>query len=223
MTAGGPRAMPRYDTVLFDLDGTLLDSIPLIIESFHHTLAAFGVPPVRDEVLLAGVGTPLASQLATWAPDAATTEAMVAAYRAYNLEHHDERVRAYPGVASTIEVLLAKKVRLGVVTSKSGHSARMGLRTMRLEGFMEVMICAEDVKNHKPHREPVDRALELLGASAETTLFVGDSLHDMLAGRAAEVHTGAALWGPFGQAILAEGEPTHWLDSPEDVLALVLD
>ena len=214
--------MPRYPTVLFDLDGTLLDSIPLILESFHHTLRAFAFPPRPDAELLRGVGTPLATQLALWARDAAELDAMVAAYREYNLRHHDDRVRAFPGVVETVSALRAAGVRIGVVTSKGRSTAFRGLRAAGLEDAVEAAVCAEDVTRAKPHREPVDRAIALLGAVAEATLFIGDSLHDLHAGRAAAVPTGAALWGPFPADELAAGQPTHWLDSPEQILRLVL-
>lgn len=214
--------MLRYRTVLFDLDGTLIDSIGLILESFHHTAAAFGIPARTDAEWLRGVGTPLASQLAAWAADAAALEAMVAAYRAYNLTHHDARVRVYPGVEAAVKALRAEGVRLGVVTSKGRLTAERGLRAVGLEGAVEAMVCVEDVTHGKPHREPVDRALALLGAAPEGALFVGDSVHDMQAGLAAAVATGAALWGPFDAAELAEGAPTHWLASPEELVGLVL-
>ncbi len=214
--------MPRYPTVLFDLDGTLLDSIPLILDSFHHTLRAFDFPACPDAELLRGVGTPLVAQLARWARDAAELEAMAAAYREHNLRHHDERVRAFPGVVEAVAALRAAGVRIGVVTSKGRSTALRGLRTAGLGDAVEVSVCAEDVTRAKPHREPVDRALALLGAAAAGTIFVGDSLHDLHAGRAAFVSTGAALWGPFPADELAAGEPTHWLDSPEALLRLVL-
>lgn len=214
--------MPRYPTALFDLDGTLIDSIGLIVDSCHHTFATFGLPRRRDEEHIQGIGTPLAAQFAPWAPDAATLEAMIATYRSYNLEHHDSRVRAYPGIARAMEALRAEGIRIGLVTSKIRPTAQRGLRAAGLDGIMEVMVCAEDTQNHKPHREPVDRALTQLGAAPDATIFVGDSVHDMRAGRAAAVPTAAALWGPFPRADLAATEPTHWLTSPDDILAVVL-
>ena len=96
------------------------------------------------------------------------------------------------------------------------------LRVAGLDGAMDVMICVEDVHHPKPHREPVDRALAELGAAPDTAVFIGDSVHDMNAGRAAGVPTAAALWGPFPRADLAATEPTHWLASPEEIVPLVL-
>ncbi len=214
--------MPAYANVLFDLDGTLIDSIGLIVDSFHHTTDAFGLPRQRDEVWLAGIGTLLRTALAPWARDEAMLDALVATYRAYNVEHHDARVRAYPGAREAVLELLAAGVRLAVVTSKNRQGTLRGLRAAGLSDVIEVLVCSDDVTHHKPHREPVDRAVSLLAADRAATLFVGDSVHDMHAGRAAEVRTGAALWGPFARADLERGEPTHWLASPRDVVALAL-
>jgi len=214
--------MPRYATVLFDLDGTLIDSIGLIIDSFHYTAAQFGLPPRSDAEWLAGIGTPLRAAFAPYVKDAGEMEAIVGVYREYNMAHHDDRVRAFPGVPAAVRALAAGGIRLGVVTSKSLQGTRRGLRAAGLEGVIEVLVCSDDVTRAKPHREPVDRAVALLAADPEATLFVGDSVHDMHAGRAAEVGTGAALWGPFERRHLAPAEPHHWLDAPGDVVRLAL-
>ena len=214
--------MASYSTVLFDLDGTLIDSIRLILDSYHHAFAVHGLPPQDDAVFLRGVGTPLGVALAAWAPNEVARDALIATYRAYNLEHHDARVRAYPGVPAAVRALRADGIRLGVVTSKNRPGTERGLRVAGLDGVLEVLVCAEDVENPKPHREPVDRAVALLGADPRATLFVGDSPHDLHAGRAAGVATGAALWGPFRRADLAAGAPSHWLASPEEVVRLAL-
>src|SRR6185436_429169 len=118
--------------------------------------------------------------------------------------------------------LIEAGVELAVVTSKNRPGTLRGLRAAGLADVIEALVCSEDVENAKPHREPVDRALALLGADPEATLFVGDSLHDMHAGRAAAVRTGAALWGPFRRADLEERQPSHWLSAPEDVVRLAL-
>lgn len=214
--------MARYTTVLFDLDGTLIDSIRLILDSFHHTFSTFGRPPRSDADWLAGVGTPLRTAFAPWVKDDAELDAMIDAYRAYNLHHHDAQVRPYPGIVAMVRALAAEGVRLGVVTSKNRHGTHRGLVAAGLDEILTHRVCSEDVTRPKPDREPVDRAVALTGADPRRTLFVGDSLHDMHAGRSAGVDTGAALWGPFERAHLEASEPRHWLDSPERLLSLVL-
>ena len=151
--------MPRYAAVLFDLDGTLIDSIGLIVESFHHTFATFGLPPESDAVWLGGIGTPLRGVLAPWARDEAMLRGHAAtAYRVHFVEHHDARVRAYPGIPAVVRRLLAAGIRLAVVTSKNRPGTLRGLRAAGLEGAIEALVCAEDVQNAKPHREaPVDQ------------------------------------------------------------------
>jgi pyrophosphatase PpaX len=213
--------MAAIQTVLFDLDGTLIDSIRLILDSYHHTLAAHGVPPRTDEDWLRGVGTPLSVQFAEWRDDLGKLEAMVATYRAYNLAHHDRMVTVYPGVVAAIEAIRAAGRRTGLVTSKNRQGALRGLTLVRLEAMMDVLVCADEVANPKPHPEPVEKAVALLGADPATTVYVGDSIHDMVSGRAAGVRTAAALWGPFGREHLELATPDYWLETPADLLTLL--
>lgn len=214
--------MPRYSTVLFDLDGTLLDSTRLILDSFHHTFAVHGLPAQPDEAFLAGVGTPLRIEFAKYHEHPEKIEAMIATYREYNFHHHDRMVSAFPGAIACVRALAEAKVRLGIVTSKGRHGTKIGLESLTLTNIFEVVVCAEDVTRHKPDPEPVRHALTQLGANAAETLFVGDSLHDMRAGRGAAVATGAALWGPSTRKTLALTEPTHFFERFDEITALVL-
>jgi pyrophosphatase PpaX len=213
--------MPRYDTVLFDLDGTLIDSVRLILDSYHHTLAVHGLPGRSDEFWLRGLGTPLQAQFREWAEDPDQIQALVTTYREYNLAHHDDQVSAYPGVVEMVAAVRAAGARTALVTSKNRDGALRGLRVVGLEDTMEVVVGVDDVENAKPHAEPVLRALSWLEVSPDTAIFVGDSVHDMQSGRAAGVATGAVLWGPFGREHLEPAEPDHWLASPADLLTLL--
>ena len=213
--------MPAIHTVLFDLDGTLIDSVRLILDSYHHTLAAHGLPPRTDEEWLRGVGTPLTVQFAEWRDERGTLEAMIATYREYNLKHHDRMVRVYPGVVEAVREIREAGVRTGLVTSKNRLGALRGLTLVRLEKMMDVMVCADEVTNPKPHPEPVEKAVALLGADPATTVYVGDSIHDMQSGRAAGVRTVAILWGPFGRTHLEGAKPDYWIENPEQLVGLV--
>jgi pyrophosphatase PpaX len=214
-------AMTAIRTVLFDLDGTLIDSVRLILDSYHHTLAAHDLPPRTDDEWLAGVGTPLTAQFAAWADDPDTLQALIATYRDYNLKHHDRMVTVYPGVVEVVQALKADGVATGLVTSKNRTGAVRGLTLVRLEALMDVLVCADEVENPKPHPEPVEKAVRLLGADPRSTVYVGDSIHDMHSGRAAGVRTAAVLWGPFGRNHLEGAQPDYWLERPEELLALV--
>jgi pyrophosphatase PpaX len=213
--------MPPIRTVLFDLDGTLIDSVRLILDSYHHTLAAHGLPPRSDEEWLEGVGTPLAAQFAAWQDTAGLLDALITTYREYNLKHHDRMVTVYPGVVDVVKALKEAGIPTGLVTSKNRVGALRGLTLVRLESLMDVLVCSDEVDNPKPHPEPVEKAVRLLHADPATTVYVGDSIHDMRSGRAAGVLTAAVLWGPFGRSQLEGAQPDYWLEKPEDLLSLV--
>jgi pyrophosphatase PpaX len=213
--------MATLRTVLFDLDGTLIDSIRLILDSYHHTLSQHKLPARSDEDWLKGVGTPLHVQFSEWRELPETLEAMIATYREYNLKHHDRMVTVYPGVLEAVREIKAAGLQTGLVTSKNRQGALRGLNLVGLEALMDVLVCCDEVTNPKPHPEPVEKAVELLGADPSTTLYVGDSVHDMVSGRAAGVKTAAALWGPFGRAHLEGAKPDYWLETPGDLVELV--
>ena len=213
--------MPTLRTILFDLDGTLIDSVQLILDSYRHTLAAHGLPPLSDDEWLRGVGTPLSAQFAPWRDDQGTMEALIDTYREYNLANHDRMVREFPGVVEAVRGVRARGLKTGLVTSKARQGALRGLRLVGLDDAMDVLVCADEVRNAKPHPEPVETAVRLLLADASTTLYVGDSIHDLRSGRAAGVRTAAVLWGPFTRAHLAPGEPDYWLEHPKELLSLL--
>jgi pyrophosphatase PpaX len=213
--------MPNIRTVLFDLDGTLIDSVRLILDSYHHTLATHGLPPRSDEEWLRGVGTPLSAQFAEWGSDVGTLEALIATYREYNLANHDRMVTVYPGVVEVVSAIKRRGLSTGLVTSKNRNGAVRGLTLVKLESLMDVLVCCDEVANPKPHPEPVERAVELLAADPAKTVYVGDSIHDMRSGRAAGVQTAAVLWGPFGRSHLEGASPDYWLEKPDDLLRII--
>ncbi len=209
--------MPAIRTVLFDLDGTLIDSIDLILASYRHTLVTHGRAAVPDAEWMKGVGTPLRVQLGPWASSPEELQALISTYRDHNLANHDRMILPFPGITELVRGIRAAGIRTGVVTSKNRDGTKRGLRLLGLEEYIEVLVCADDVEHPKPHPEPVHRAVALLGADPATTIFVGDSIHDLRSGRAAGVLTGAVLWGPFLREELAPAEPDYWFERPEEL------
>lgn len=211
----------RISTVLFDLDGTLIDTVALIMESYRYTVGEHGFTPVPDSVWLANLGIPLRIQFRHFTEDPDEIQAMVSTYLAHNQDHHDTLIAEYPGVLDQVRGLHRAGFRLGVVTSKMHGGLERGITAGGYDGLFEVLIGADDVINPKPHPEPVLMALEKLGVQADDAVFVGDSSHDMKCGRAAGVHTAAALWGPFERPDLEEHEPDFWLEQPEDITRIL--
>ncbi|MGI8496623.1 MAG: HAD-IA family hydrolase [Gemmatimonadaceae bacterium] len=207
--------------LLFDLDGTLVDSIELILSSFRHACRTHldRLPP--DEEWIAGIGTPLLTQLRGIAPSDAVAEAMARSYRAYQREHHDTLMREYPGVRETLALLRGRGHPTALVTSKVSELALKALVFTGLENTMDVIIGCDHCSQHKPHPEPVLLALRQLGRGANGAVFVGDSPHDVASGKAAGVLTVGALWGPFSRSELEQASPDRLLSDIRELPALI--
>jgi pyrophosphatase PpaX len=214
-------ARSRLRAVLYDFDGTLADSTELIMRSYRHTMATHlgAAPP--DEDWLSGFGTPLEVQIRRFARSEDESLAMLATYRGYQASHHDRMLRPFRGAVETVAALASRGVRLAIVTSKHREATLRGIELCGLLDHFREIVTPEDVLWPKPHPEPVLRALERLEVEPGEALFVGDSPHDIVAGRAAGTSTAAALWGPFPRAALEEAGPDHFLAAQEDVLDLL--
>lgn len=214
-------ARVRPLAVLFDLDGTLIDSIELILNSAKHAFRDRGGRVPTDAEWLTGVGIPLNAMFRRYARDEADVEALIARYREYQLTHHDRLVRCYDLVVETVDQLRAGGHPLAIVTSKTGWLARRGLDHVGLGPHFDVIVGCDACERHKPDPEPVFAALAQLAYEADEAVFVGDSVHDMVAGNAAGVATIAALWGPFSREDLVASHPAHYLERIADLPRLL--
>ena len=214
--------MPRgaFAAYLFDLDGTLIDSIDLILRAYRHTAERHLSISPPDSVWREGLGTPLRQQLSAVSQDPGLIEAMVVTYREYHFAHHEESVKAYPEMVDVVAALAGRGARLGVVTSKLRTGAERGLVATGLMEFFHTIVSADEVTRHKPHPEPVQAALERLGVDAGDAVFIGDSPHDIAAGRDAGVATAGVLWGPFAREDLTRASADFLLESPSEILSL---
>lgn len=210
--------MARKDVVLFDLDGTVLDTGPLILSSWRHVRDTFGIA-ADDDDFRRGMGRPLVEILGQFARGEAERTRLVDAYREHNLAHHDEMVQPFPGVRDVFAGLRALSVRIGIVTSKLRAVAERGLRVTELE--VDVVIGPDDVERPKPDPLPVWVALRRLAGTRERAMMVGDSPHDVQAGKAAGVETVGVRWGMFAVSELLAARPDHLIERPGDLLPLV--
>jgi pyrophosphatase PpaX len=216
-----PAARRGRAAVLFDLDGTLIDSIALILESARYSFDKLQRDWPSDAEWISGIGIPLFTMFQRYARDAAEQAAFISAYREYQLANHDRLVRCYDDVVSTVEQLRARGHEMGVVTSKSEALAMRGLAHVGLARYMDTVVGCDAGSRHKPDPEPVRIALHRLDCRPEDAVFVGDSVHDMMAGNAAGVRTIAALWGAGCREDMEPGAPSAYASTIFDVLALV--
>ncbi|NWQ39411.1 pyrophosphatase PpaX [Bacillus sp. EB106-08-02-XG196] len=209
----------NINTLLFDLDGTLIDTNELIISTYLHTLEKYFPGKYTREDVLPFLGPTLHEVFGEMDPD--RVEEMVLEYRTYNLANHDALVREFVGVMETIETLKKKGYKLAIVTTKREDVAFKGLRLMKLDSYFDVMIAYDHVKKVKPDPEPIYLALEKLGSKPEEALMVGDNFHDVLAGKNAGTKTAGVAWSIKGREYLAKYEPDFMLENMTDLLSIL--
>ncbi|SEA41641.1 pyrophosphatase PpaX [Thalassobacillus cyri] len=207
------------NTILFDLDGTLIDTNELIIASFLHTTEQYGDRVYSREEIMNFIGPPLRESLAQ--VDENRVEEMIVTYREHNMKHHDELVEAYPTVVETMKILKEKGYKLGIVTTKMRQTVEMGLKLTGLKELFPVVVTLDDVTNAKPHPEPIIQALNALESTASETLMVGDNTHDILAGQNAGTKTAGVAWTIKGKEVLEELEPDYMLAEMRELIEIL--
>lgn len=209
----------KITTILFDLDGTLINTNELIIASFMHTLEKFYPGQYKRESVIPFMGPTLTESFST--VDADRVDELITEYRRFNIEMHDEFVEEYETVYETIETLHNKGYKIGIVTTKARNVVEMGLSFSRLKQFFDVVITIDDVQNAKPHPEPIQLALKKLDASPEETIMVGDNYHDIEGGKNAGTRTAGVEWSLKGKEFLETYNPDYMLVKMSDILSIV--
>ncbi|WP_188206678.1 pyrophosphatase PpaX [Alkalibacillus aidingensis] len=206
-------------TLLFDLDGTLIDSNELIIESFKHTLQQYTDQEYQREDILKFIGPPLRDTFEQVLPD--QVDEMMQTYREHNLANHDAYIQMYDGVYETIKSLHEKGIPMAIVTTKIRSTAIKGLELTGLDEFFDVVIGLDDVNQAKPDPEPVLKGMKALDGEAETTLMIGDNSHDVHAGQHAGTKTAGVSWSAKGREFIEWLEPDYVLEHISDLLKIV--
>ncbi|HDR8049597.1 pyrophosphatase PpaX [Bacillus cereus] len=209
----------RINTVLFDLDGTLINTNELIISSFLHTLNTYYPNQYKREDVLPFIGPSLHDTFSKI--DESKVEEMITSYRKFNHDHHDELVEEYETVYETVRELKKQGYKVGIVTTKARQTVEMGLQLSKLDEFFDVVVTIDDVEHVKPHPEPLQKAFELLDAKPEEALMVGDNHHDIVGGQNAGTKTAAVSWTLKGRAYLEAYKPDFMLDKMSDLLPIL--
>ncbi|MGA8045627.1 MAG: HAD-IA family hydrolase [Dermatophilaceae bacterium] len=191
--AGASRGPLRWKTVFFDLDGTLADTIPLIIASYQHAFREVMGVEVDEAKARSWIGRPLLPALLEVAPDHGHELDRV--YREWNLANTARLIRAYDGIPELLGALDAAGARVAVVTSKRRETALLALEHVGIAGHIEVAAALEDTADHKPDPAPLRHGARLLGVDPGDCVYVGDATVDILAARAAGMAAVGVTWG----------------------------
>jgi pyrophosphatase PpaX len=210
----------RFPVVLFDLDGTVIDSGDIILASMRHAAKeVLGLEPA-DEELMAAVGGPgLEAQMRALSPD--RVEELVTVYRAHNEPLH-EGLACCDGIDDLLVQLKDEGRRLGIVTAKRRKTVELAFAQIPIEHLFETVVGGDETEQHKPDPEPLLLALERLGARPEDTAYVGDAPFDVKAAKAAGVYAIAVTWGGIHNRDRLEAEePNAIVDTPEELRAVL--
>lgn len=207
--------------VLFDLDGTLINTTPLILQSFRHTFKEFNLPVPADRELVAGFGLPLRTAAKAYMPDE-MIETFCSAYSNYHREHHDELIRPFEGINEALAEIAGRGIKMAVVTSKKRPMALRGLACYGLDQYIQTVVTCQDCEEHKPMPGPSLLALKQLGLDGSDCIGVGDSPFDLQSAKGAGCLTAAVRYTSFDwNFILNEGKPDYVLNTMKDLVKLI--
>ena len=210
----------RFPVVLFDLDGTVIDSGAIILASMRHAAREVLGVEVPDEQLMAAVGGPgLEAQMQALSPDRA--DELVTVYRAHNEPLHDELI-CCAGMDEVLVQLKDEGRRLGVVTAKRRQTVELAFARIPIEHLFETVVGGDETKKHKPDPAPLLLALERLGAAPDDAVYVGDAPFDVKAAKAAGLYSVGVSWGGIhGRERLEAEEPDALVDTTEELLGVL--
>lgn len=169
----------KKPVILFDLDGTLVDTEDLIFASFVHTFKKYKPEYTLSEAELKSFLGPTLRQTFERYFDSSQCDEMIAYYRDYNHKHHDELIKEYPGAKETLAWLKDNGYDVGVVSNKVEKTVRMGLKTFGLESYVQVVVGAEGVDQPKPSPEGLLIACEKMYHGHDDIIYIGDSPSDI--------------------------------------------
>jgi pyrophosphatase PpaX len=207
-----------FPVVLFDFDGTVIDSGAIILASMRHATQTVLGRDVEDEILMAAVGGAGLNEQMRLLDDTRVDE-LVRVYRAHNEPLHSGLV-CCAGMEDVLATLKQEGRRLGIVTAKRRQTVALAFEHVPIEHLFDVVVGSDDTERHKPDPDPILYALDRLGAVAGDAVYVGDSPFDIRAAKAAGVHAVAVTWGGIhSHERLAAEKPDAVVHTAEELLA----
>jgi pyrophosphatase PpaX len=205
--------------IIFDMDGTLIDTNDLIIHSLNETAKKFIGRMLTEKELNSILGYFLEEQMKMISKK--DYKEMTKYYSEVYRQNQDKMTKEFPGIKDTLKSLKGLKCGLAIVSAKSREGVMHGIEFLGIGGYIDVVISASDVVNHKPDPEPLFMGMEKLGASKEETLFIGDSPIDLQCGKNAGVKTVLVDWTIFPDEILNKHEPDYIINKPDELIGFV--
>jgi len=214
--------MTKINTVLFDFDGTIMDTNSVIMQSWQHTFRTVEGKERPEEDIIGTFGEPLYVTMEKLLPQISVEEG-AEIYRSFHHDNFIDLIDIFPGILELLEGLKARGYKTGIVTSRLRHTTEIGLNKYDMEQYFDVIVTCDDTDKHKPDPEPVNIALERLGSKPEEAIMVGDSMFDILCAKNAGVKAALVSWALAVSEEDKNGEnaPNYIIEKAEDLLDLL--
>ena len=215
---------PDIDTVLFDFDGTVMDTNEVILKSWQHTFRTLENREEKQEILVSTFGEPLETTMKKFFPDVPVDEA-VEIYRSYHYDNFGELIRLFPGMKELLAKVKAGGCKTGLVTSRLFKTTMQGLEHYEIKDYFDAIVTAEDTDRHKPDPQPINVALQKLGSAPETSIMLGDTGFDLMCAKNAGVRSVLVAWSLALDRSAAEdmgdAAPDYVITEPEELLEII--
>lgn len=210
-----------YKYIVFDFDGTLIDSNYLIDKTLKETSKQVLKKTIEQSTIDEVWGKVLHEQMKTL--DKERVDELSTFYANYYEEHRDEHTKIFHGIHDMLDDLKALGIQMSIVTNKGRGGLEHGLDMFDLNGYFDVCLAKTDVEYKKPHPEGLLKVMAYYGAKAEEVLFVGDSIHDIECGKNAGVDTALVKWTVIDLEGLLKEKPTYLIEAPNDLIQIIND
>lgn len=222
--------MSKYDTVLFDFDGTVVDSTDAVLGAWKHTYEVLKPGRYNEEACLSTFGEQLDASLHKYFPETPVNE-VVSIYRDWQISRLPQLVHAFPGIFEALKEIHDAGYKTGLVTSRHKETADVLFDIFNVREFFDAIVVCEDTERHKPDPEPIDRALNILGSEAEKSLYVGDAVYDLLTSHNAGVDYALVMWTKTYEVIrdetgvpvkavsgMTDDQPEYFIETPDRII-----
>ena len=207
--------MKKTDTVLFDFDGTIMDTNDMILGSWQHTFRTLTGSETDPDMLVRTFGEPLGKTMARFFPDVQTEESLEI-YRSYQKDRFCDMIKLFPGIRELLDELKKRGYKMGLVTSRLLNTTMQGLETFGIKDYFDAILTADDTPLHKPDPAPINITLEKLGSDRKSSVMLGDTMYDIKCARNAGVTSVLVAWSlALGQTKdFGDDAPDYIINSP---------
>ncbi|MGL4484023.1 MAG: HAD-IA family hydrolase [Anaerovoracaceae bacterium] len=214
--------MKRFDTIIYDFDGTIMDTSRLIIESWQHTFEKIDGKRRAEEEIIATLGETLPFTMANFFPDYPLDKA-IEIYRNFQVDGYLDSINTFPGMKEVMKEVHSIGIRTAIVTSRVKRSTIKGLQHFGLEKYVDEIVAMDDIRSHKPDPEGIHLVMKVFNSTPEKTILIGDTKYDVQAARNAGIKSGVVGWTETlsEEELTGKYSPDFYFEEASEILEIL--